>query len=345
MTSSFTNAVTVPRLCAIAGAVLVLIGFCWVYSVESAKQAQVAAVDAIGGPVLEVGTDGVLGAEAEGMLVRVSGPTVVPQALRDVQFGVVAARPILERHVEMLQWREIDLGAGATSYLREWVDHPIDSRAFKKPERHENSGTFPFPPLRYKAADVRIDGVKLGPAIVDAIPGSETLLPRFSTMPANLTSTFQLYEGALYTSNHPNSPSLGDLRVSWEAVPSRVLTVLGLFGDGELGPAPGLPPPGYAVLVDDVDLDGILPGLPNAPGRIWWQRALALALALLGVMLLQFGLRRRLDVLSAVGMAVVPLALLGGLIWLSTRWIPALALLALALAAAALVWQRWRSTT
>lgn len=345
MISTFVASQTARRACAGVGALLVLLGLYWIYSVESAQRARVAALDAIGGPVVELSLAGIAGADAEDALVRVSGAPVVAQPLRDAQFGVVAASPVLQRHVEMLQWREVDTGMGPPRYVREWVSHPIDSSRFANPERHVNPGSFPIPALRFTAADVRIDGVKLGAEIVDAIPGSVPLPPTYTTLPANLTASFQLHDGALYSGHDPRSPTLGDLRVSWHTVPSRVLTVLGLLRDGVLSAAPGLPAPGFIVLVDDVDLNGALPGLPNAPRGIWWQRLLALALTWVGAMLARFGLHHRRDTLVAAALAVAPLALMGAVIWVGTRWLAALALLILVIAAAALAWQRWRATT
>lgn len=317
--------------CLAAGAILLLTGLLWLFGVESGVAARVSAVDALGGPMhdlAEIKADDP--EDAEGALVRVSGVPEVVKQPRDPQFGIAADEAlVLERHVEMLQWRELN-ALGAPTYIREWVDHPVDSSEFVEPRRHQNPGAFPFAAKRFRAPKVELGGVPVVYTIVDAVPGTQSLLPDVSALPANLAASFRLHDGALYTSRNPEAPQLGDIRVSWTVVPPRLLTVIGRMDEGAIAASPTLPVPGFLVLIDDMDLDAALPGLPNNPAAPWWQRLVAVALAVVGVTLLCFGLRRRLEFDLILGAALATLGLVAALAWLAARPWLALGLCALA---------------
>lgn len=318
--------------CLAIGGILLLASLLWLFSVESAAAARVAAVDAIGGPILDLEQVRSESREhSEGALVRASGVPVVIEPAQDRQFGIAANALVLERHVEMLQWRELD-ALGVPTYVREWVDHPVDSGNFAKPQRHQNPGAFPFVAKRFRSPRVELGGVPLVYTIVDAVPGSQQLATDVSALPANLAASFRLHDGALYTSRNPEAPGLGDIRVSWTVVWPRLLTVIGRMDEGAIAASPKLPVPGYLVLIDNMGIDGALPGLPNMPPSPWLQRILALLLGLAGALLGLYGLRGRLELPLAAGVAVVVAALVGVSAWLVVRPWMTLALVAIAAA-------------
>jgi len=119
----------------LVGAALLLAGLGLIAWNERRVMDYTAALARHGAPVLDLGAAGRPGAGQYGSLTRVSGMPQIVDAPRDAEFGVRADSPILIRHVEMFQWREITVG-GNTHYELDWVDRPIDASEFAKPAAH-----------------------------------------------------------------------------------------------------------------------------------------------------------------------------------------------------------------
>jgi hypothetical protein len=166
-----------------------------------------------------------------GSMVLVSGTPEVIAAPRDDDFNLSVPAPVLERKVEMFQWREVRLGSDV-HYELDWSGELQDTGKFEQPRGHANPRAFPLESRRFVAGRVRVGGFALGPVLVDALPGSTPVAPDPSRLPANLAASFSLYHGYLTTSADPSSPRLGDVRVSWQAVPLQPVTVFArLDGD------------------------------------------------------------------------------------------------------------------
>ena len=84
--------------------------------------------------------------------------------------------PVLTRHVEMFQWREVRIGGGV-HYELDWVDRPIDASHFEHPAGHANPGSFPVVGKQFDAGLVRMGGFKLAPVLLHALPGSQRVTP------------------------------------------------------------------------------------------------------------------------------------------------------------------------
>ena len=324
----------------ILGALLVLLGLVVLVTAEMARRDGVRDVDAMGGAIVALQT-GTAADIVEGRLVRVSGVPAMDTPAKDEQFGITADTPLLVRKVEMQQWRELKSPGGDVTYVRNWFDHPINSERFLQPERHENP-RFPFAGKSFEGKGIRLGGLLLSHELLRAFPGSEQVAPDFSTMPSNLTASFRLADNVLWSSVNPQSPQLGDLRVSWSKLPLREMTVLARVVDGGLQAAPHLPTPGYVVMIGDVPLDTLMPGLPALPHNTWIWRVLALLLAAVGAWLgLSGRAGRAVDPLLALSLGVAPLALIASVIWLGASWgSVSMWLLIGALAAACAAW-RW----
>lgn len=320
------------------GAVLALAGLLIVASGELARRDAIAALDAMGGQVVDIGSGGDLQG-LDGRLVRVHGKLSVDRPARDRQFGVVAQTAQLVRKVEMQQWREIPDSQGNVTYVRNWYDHPIDSVQFKRSAGHRNP-PFPFRDASFDGGNPTLGGLLLGPELRQNLLGKVPVAPNFSTLPSNLTASFRLADGMLWSNTHPGSPKLGDLRLSWSKRPLRELSVVARVEHHVLKPAPHLPAPGYVLMVGDVSLDTMLPGLPQMPTTTWLWRILGLMLATVGAWLLLATRRRQTpQVVLAVATAALPVSLLAAILWLGTRWQVMLVWLLLAVASAAvLVW-------
>lgn len=243
----------------------------------------------------------------QGRMLRVSGPLTVVEAPRDADFNLSVATPVLTRHVEMFQWREVRLGA-AVHYEMDWSEQPQDSSRFAQPKGHANPAAFPLHSERIDAGLVRVGGYALDPVLLHGLPGSEPVAPDPAHLPPNLAASFSAYQGRLVTSADPAQPRLGDVRVSWEAVPLQTVTILARQQGGRLVPG------------DPATLDGqgfdIEPGeqavgnddAPVPVDLLLARRAGAVLLAALGSYLLLRERRRRLadaPLALAVGLTVV----------------------------------------
>lgn len=321
----------------IAGALLVVAGLLLIGFTEHADRLRAMGEDALGGFVLR-GDEARPGPASDGQLVFVSGPVQIASPAHDAQFGVSADAVALVRKVEMFQWHETN--GDIRSYDMDWVDHPVDSSSFAQPAGHQNPGAFPFAAARFDSPDVRVGGFRLGPKLVDGIPGVEDFTPDLKSLPPNMAATFQAHDDALVTSTDPDHPRLGDLRVSWMRIAPKALTVLARAQGGELlqtTDASGRPL--AQVQIGKRGLSDVVPDAAPRPRFAWARRVLALLLAWAGVTLLVPQWRDRGATLL---LAFLPLALLAAAFWFGARNLTAWVLVLFAALAAFGAFLRWQ---
>lgn len=313
-----TNAIGLAWGARTAGAVLMLCALGLIAWNERRVMDYSAAVSRHGAPVLDLGGAGRPAAGQYGSTTRVSGLPQVVDAPRDNEFNVRSNTPVLVRHVEMFQWREITV-AGSTHYEMDWVDRPIDATGFAKPAGHVNPGAFPIQGRQFEAGEVRLGNFRLATEIVRDFPGRVDVPVDEKSLPANLSATFTAHDGALVTSSKPDRPRLGDLRVSWEAIPLQDMTVLARIDGDTLVPGTPAQPgdAGFDVQVGERSLLDVLPALPEPPAAVSVVRGGAYLLAILGAFLLACGGRFRRDALFAVGVGVVVVSAVAGAMWLA----------------------------
>ncbi|SEV83648.1 TMEM43 family protein [Luteibacter sp. 329MFSha] len=301
----------------LAGAVLLLAGLGLIAWNERRVMDYAAAIQRHGAPVLDLGAAGRPAAGQYGSQTRVSGMPQIVDAPRDPEFNVRADSPILIRHVEMFQWREITVG-GATHYELDWVDRPIDASTFARPAGHVNPGAFPIQGRQFEAGEVKLGNFRLSEKILRAFPGRTTVAPDEKKLPANLAATFQRVDDALVTSAKPTHPRLGDLRVSWEAVPLQSMTVLARIDGDTLIPAPAKEgDAGFDVQVGERSLLEVVPALPEPPQAVLPLRIIAFVLSSAGALLLALTGRMRRDPLFALGIGAVVVSAVAGVMWLA----------------------------
>src|SRR5690242_20337172 len=322
----------------IVGAVLIVAGLLLIGSTEHADRLRAMGEDALGGFVLR-GTAAQPGPSSDGQLVFVSGPVQVAKPALDAQFNVSAKVVALVRKVEMFQWHETN--GDIRSYDMDWVDHPVDASKFAQPQRHENPGAFPFDAARFDSGDVRVGGFRLGPKLVERIPGPEDFTPDLRTLPANMAATLQVHDGMLVSSTDPDHPRLGDLRVSWKQIAPKALTVLARAQGGELVESTDAAGQSLSqVQIGERGLSDVVPDAAPRPRFAWARRVLALLFAWAGMMLLLPAWRDRGATLL---LAFVPLALLAAAFWFGVRNLTAWVLVLFAALAAFGAFLRWQA--
>lgn len=199
----------------------------------------IVALEAGAGSVVSVPADRVDPAN-EGRLVHVSGPATTTAPLADPAFKVGGAGLLrLERRVEMYQWREDSESTTETSvggkettrttyrYTTAWVDHPVESSKFKRPDGHANP-RMPYTGQTLDARPVKLGAFTLDPSEVRQIGGFEAVAPGEGPFPAGFRT-----DGDAVVRGDPSNPRVGDLRVTFEAVPAQALSVVARqVGDG-----------------------------------------------------------------------------------------------------------------
>ena len=319
------------------GAVLLIAGLGLAAITERGLLVHHLAAVRHGGDVVQAGSRGPQPG-LHGSMVLVSGLPEVIEAPRDGDFNLTVAAPVLERRVEMFQWREVRFGSNV-HYELDWSDRLQDTAAFRQPRGHANPKAFPLESQRFVAGKVRVGGFELGPVLVDALPGTEPVAPDPARLPANLAASFSLYHEYLTTSADPGSPRLGDVRVSWHSVPVQPVTILArLDGDRLVRASQADDGQGYQVQVGVRSLGEVLPDVPDPPEFTVARRLGAVLLAALGAFLLLWDRRRRIgDVALAAAVGVTAIGAVSCASWLGGEWRPVLNWLAVTVAGVVVV--------
>lgn len=300
----------------VIGAVLVLLGVALEATTARGLIDYREAARRHGGEVIELGPDAQPQAGQHGYMARLVGIPDVVEAPHDSDFNQHVNTPVLVRQVEMFQWREVRIGT-SVHYEQDWVDHVEDSSHFQDPRGHANPARIPIESKRFVAGLVQIGGFKLGPQLVQALPGSQLATPNPASLPANLAASFSLDGDYLVTSAHPADPRLGDVRVSWEEVPLQQVTVIGrLDGDRLVAASDAVDGKGYSVQVGDVSLLDIFPDLPVPPEFVTGSRILSVLFAALGAFVLLFAKRRRMEPLLSIGLGGLLVGTIASVLWL-----------------------------
>lgn len=309
-----------------------------------------------GGQVVDLGRNTTPQAGQHGRMVRVVAVPTVLEAPHDPDFNLRADTPVLTRHVEMFQWREVRVGS-QTHYEMDWVDHRIDASHFADPRGHANPAQFPLSGQRFDAGLVQMGGFRLSPSLQHELPGLAVVKPDTRALPANLAASFSQYGDYLQTSLRADNPQLGDIRVSWDEIPLRTMTVVAQLDGDHLRPAADAADgQGYQVAIGDVGLLDLFPDLPTPPQALMPMRVLGVLLAVLGAFALLVARRRALaatvqaplrtlwwnDLLLALGVGLVSTGAMAGAVWAGTDKQYTMFWLALALVGGILAAWQWR---
>jgi hypothetical protein len=281
----------------LVGLILLVIAVVLLFWNESNELATMRAL-AYGSSIVVEATADRVDPALDGKLVHLSGNLAAPAPASDPVFGAVAEDAIrLQRHVEMYQWKETSTSstqknAGGSSttqttytYSKVWSENPIESSRFHSTGGHGN------PPMPMRSTITNAGNARLGPrllmpGVLDVLSGFTPATPSPSAiLPAGWQATA---DGRLYSGQNPAQPTIGDLRVSFEIIPSGVAGVIaGQQGD-HLAPltAPNGRPIAIAML-----------GVADAPAMFaaarsharilaWIFRGVGFVFTLVGLMLL-----------------------------------------------------------
>jgi len=156
-------------------------------------------------------------------------------ALEDTIFTVKSDALILERNVEMYQWveekhteEEKNAGGSTTTittydYNLEWSSYPVDSTEFRHPTNHEN----PEMPYRSKTymTDANIGDFYLSESVISHFSANKSF-EGLASMPATVAN-LQNHKTFLYKGENPESPVLGDVKISYTEAGQGLYTLAG----------------------------------------------------------------------------------------------------------------------
>lgn len=215
----------------IAGIILFLISVFLLWSNEGnlAKQNQIA--DFINKNAIPVESS-VFDNSNDNKLISVSGNAITAETLSDGIISVPDAL-VLSRTVEMYQWRENEetktetqMGGSTKetktySYEKVWSENSIDSSKFRKTSYY--NPPFPLKSERYEAQKGEFGAFTLSKVQTSALRNTED----YTNLPQN--NQYTISGNYYYKGNNINSPSVGDIRISYSYMPSgSPISVIGM---------------------------------------------------------------------------------------------------------------------
>ena len=186
----------------------------------------------------------------EGQLVHMTGLATSDQTLSDTMFPVSATAIKLRRTVEMYQWQENTksetrkkLGGGEETvttytYGKVWSESAINSSSFKE-SGHDNPG------MQYNSEEQVADNVALGQfvlsnSLVSQMSNYEDL--PITTPPSSfqgLPSNTKVNGGGYYIGYYPNSPAIGDYRITYQIVNPATVSIVSVQKGNSFAPYKG----------------------------------------------------------------------------------------------------------
>jgi hypothetical protein len=227
-------------IAALIGLILVPAAIVLLYWNEGRAVDAIRALSRGAAVIVEVSADTV-DPRSDGKLVHVTGTMQPATAARDPVFGVTGDRLLrLSRTAEMYQWKEAtssqsqqSVGGSKTTettyrYDRVWSAQPIASGQFKHPDGHQNP-TMQVQSATFDAGDVTLGAYKVDPAVLNKVAEFAPLQPT-ATPPSGYQATGDGY----YHGPDPSQPAIGDVRVSFTAIPAQTISVAAAQAGGTL---------------------------------------------------------------------------------------------------------------
>jgi len=174
----------------------------------------------------------------EGQLVHLSGELATEEPLIDEDFGILVDAIRLSRKVETYQWieevkretREKVGGSRETvetfTYRADWREGLVDSSRFKVQEGHRNPTDARFASSSVTADSVSLDAFRLPPFLVAKVGGSEPFPIENLEGASEEVRTAATVSGAAVYFGSPQSPEVGDTRVSFSVVRAGPVSVV-----------------------------------------------------------------------------------------------------------------------
>jgi len=187
----------------------------------------------------------------EGKLVHLSGLASNRGIAQDPDFGVSANALNVIRTVEMYQWDErsstktsTELGGTQEttttySYSKKWSEDLINSSFFKRPSGHQNPDIKLYDSASWVAELVTVGAYTLPANMVRRIEGAKAInVPKalMDSLDEDLRANVSRLPTGFYYGANPSSPAIGDLRITFSAVPPTQVSVVAQQVGNSFGP-------------------------------------------------------------------------------------------------------------
>ena len=175
-------------------------------------------------------------ASQNGNLVHLSGVAKAESPVQDTQLGITTNALVLKREIEMYQWKETaksetkkKLGGSEETvttftYSKEWASGRVDSSRFNQEAGHQNP-ELALSGEKWTADPIVVGAYTLSDGLARQIGNFGPLeLPENSVFPEMVAGKKVQRSGAgFYLGNNPESPEVGDVKVSHQtAMPDEV---------------------------------------------------------------------------------------------------------------------------
>lgn len=177
---------------------------------------------------------------AEGKLIHATGLATTDEDVKDEVFGVHGKVLKLARVVEVFQWEEVRGETdGTVTYLKRFASQPIDAGKFREPQGHENTRLFPYESRVITAKNAHVGALPCPPTLLGKLAKFEALPPvqeMLDAAPLDVKSKAKVADGALFLGAKPETPEIGDVRVTFYVVKPETISVVAKQEASKLAP-------------------------------------------------------------------------------------------------------------
>ena len=241
-TQSWWDRIMGGFVAALIGLILVPVAVFVLYWNEGRAVEAIRALGRGAAAIVEVSA-ATLDPAADGKLVHLTGMLKPGVAAKDQIFGVTGDGLLrLARRVEMFQWTEetsstsqSNVGGTKTTektynYKKTWSETAINSANFNARNGHQNPA-MPVGSQVFAGGDVRLGAYKVASPLVERLSVFTGLQPS-SGPPAG----YRAAGDGFYRGQSQADPAVGDIRVSFTAVPAQTVSVVAAQAAGALLP-------------------------------------------------------------------------------------------------------------
>lgn len=187
----------------------------------------------------------------QGRLIHLSGEIRSSEAISDPDFGLSVEALRLRRVVEMYQWKESKhseshkkIGGGEEtvtrySYEKVWSDERIKSSEFKEQAGHENPAELPMKAVTTINPKATLGAFSIPEPILRKMNGESPLRPTQESLehlPAKWRAKARLNGDQIYLGADPEAPSVGDVRLTFQALKPAIFSILAQQQGNSLAP-------------------------------------------------------------------------------------------------------------
>lgn len=196
-----------------------------------------------GAAAVQEANAGEFDAAANGRLLHLTGTSATDETLHDETFGVEATGIRLMREVEVYEWTEKEKSSSTSTsvtgtktktktyeYDKKWDKTLHQSSHFKQPAGHENPTKLKYNTTSWSAKQVTLGAYELDPALTAKIKNADPI--SLTEDSVELPDGAKLADNQIYVGEDPENPSVGDLRISEELVPTGPVSVIAQQGPG-----------------------------------------------------------------------------------------------------------------